>query len=108
MAAAPTAKTLTKMPMTMAISMISSLLLTASTMVNPKLIDLGPHSYGIRAGPYTDGTDTSRATLHETWWSIQNPQRMRTRTSSYLRYPLSCQLRKTRAQNSPSGGILSA
>ena len=90
MAAAPTAKTLTKMPMTMAISMISSWLLIVSTMVSPELIDLGPHSYGIQAGPYSDGTDTSRATLHETWWSIQNPQRMRTRTSPHLRYPLSC------------------
>ena len=67
MAAAPTAKTLTKRPMTMAISMMTSWLLMASTMVSPELVDLGPHSYGTEAVPYTDGIDTSRATLHQTW-----------------------------------------
>lgn len=41
MAAAPTAKTLTKRPMTMAISIMTSWLLIASTMVSPELVALG-------------------------------------------------------------------
>ena len=67
MAAAPTAKMLTNIPMTMAISMITSWLLMTSTMVCPELIDLGRHSYGTLVAPYSDGTDTSRTTSHETW-----------------------------------------